>query len=84
MPLGSSSEAPVIKPGPRTSRNLGPSGGLIAAGDRETSMFTAVSSWPENLNPCARGFVPGEQREIPPGLLGLTRATETARTGDIN
>ena len=43
MPLGSSSEAPVIKPGPRTSRNLGPSGGLIAAGDRETSLFTAVS-----------------------------------------
>ena len=63
MPLGSSSEAPVIKPGPRTSRNLGPSCGLIAAGDRETSIFTAVSSWPANLKPCARGFVPGEQRK---------------------
>src|SRR5271155_5103765 len=79
MPLGSSSEAPVIKPGPRTSRSLGPSDGVIAADDCKTSLFTAIPLQAGNLNSCAAALFQANSGNTG-GLLPSKILREAARS----
>src|SRR5712692_10007503 len=77
MPLGSSSEAPVISPGPSFSIRMSfLPGGLLAAGDADHVAAT-VPSWPDQSPLSNDGLLPERDRGSPSPMASLKRSRRT-------
>src|ERR1019366_844739 len=78
IPLGSSSDAPVMRPGPRTLRRrglLGPTAGLAGFRDPTEAVFrsTAPSLGVRSFRPLRAGPFPLVFMDIPHPCYGLNR-----------